>query len=121
MAFDRFIYWTDLIPSKKDIELVLVNFFGDAAEVKWNKDRWFVTLKGETSVALKDVCKYAAEFHNELMSDTRWIEVWWSEGRCIDIITRMQDDYTNCLAEGLEAVIKRHWRAKNDDCNGEID
>ena len=45
--------------------------------------------------------------------------VWWWEGEVctvgsLDIITRLQDDYTCHLADGLAEIFARYWKGEVD-------
>lgn len=108
MASDRFIRWGEDRPTKEQIQFVLEDYFGSAAEVKWDKDRFYVTLPGKPSFPFRRIVPDMARAAET--QDERWIEVWMNEDS-LDVMTRMMDHYTNDLARGLTAVIANYWQA----------
>lgn len=116
MALDRFVVWTDQVPTQAQVEQVLINFFGGAATIEWKPEqqRFYCTLPGKNTFPFKDLVpkdrsdraqsKYEAPF------DVRFIEVFLGQDS-LDIITRMQDEYTNAISQGLQSMFCRFWGA----------
>lgn len=102
MARDVVIRWKEK-PTKKQIGYVLRDFFnGAATEIRWKKDRWFITLPGKPKKALGRV----VDFDFPCRDDERWIEVWPDpKGKSLYLMTRMQDHYTNALVDGMAKLI----------------
>lgn len=83
-------------------------FFNGAAEFEsreTNNCHWIIIkLSGRPSHFQYEIAKYPL---SELgYPADRWIEFWFY-GDSAGITTRMQDDYTNTLAEGLANFIRR--------------
>ncbi len=112
MASDRFIYWNKAlpIPSKEDIEKILKGFFGDAATVDWDKDRFFVTLNSKPSFPFTGLGGWD---RTPELPEERWIEVC-IHNDCIDVLTRQADHFTGILAEGLTAIITQFYQAQRE-------
>lgn len=119
MAADRFVYWAERKPTQAEVEAVLRNFFDEAAtEIKWDKDRFFVTLVGKKSFVFKGLGHplEAAELAD--ITDTRWgtgpirsIEIWLGSDT-LDVMTRHGDAFTSALADGLVQVFARFWQGR---------
>ena len=111
MALDRFITFPEgkKGPTKKELGLVVRNFFGDAAKIEWDQDRWTVSLPGKPTWTFEGI---EDDMMPRMRNTERWIEVHFST---MDIITRRQDDFTNYLAEGLAKTIARYWEGELDD------
>lgn len=119
MACDRFVYWKGEYgprPSRDTLGHIIEDYLGGAAkEIKWDKDRFFVTLQGQTSspfrrsqrlpLLIDSLCRVT---HHD-----RWIEVW-PDGKCCDIITRQADEYTSAVADGLQALLLRFYEASEE-------
>jgi hypothetical protein len=110
MALDRWVYFRgEARPTREQLGQLLEDFFGQAGEVKWDRDRFFVVLVGKPSHPLKrmpGVPSWMAATSEE--AEKRWIEVWMDE-KCVDVMTRMSDAFTNALAHGLAELIARFW------------
>ncbi len=113
MALDRFVYWTkNKAPTSDAIGKVLEDYIGDGGKVHWKAGRWFVDLPGTCSAALRRVADVVPMFAAD---GERWFEVWPDpSGECVDVMTRMHDEYTNALAKGFVDVIKRFWNGKDE-------
>jgi hypothetical protein len=116
MASDVFVHWTtDDRPSREQVEMVIRDFFGDAAtEIHWDANRFFVTLVGKWSRALARVVNEdAREMLAALAPESggRYLEVFIHED-AVDIITRHQDDFTHACQAGLAAVFARRWKGR---------
>lgn len=110
---DRFIQFDSRKPKTNEVERILNNFFGAAAEIKRHGDRWLVTLPGSCSATF-----YGIEgAHPQVPArDERWIEVIYSGGgKALDVLTRQQDDYTCSLADGLAQALARFYQGKLED------
>lgn len=112
MALDRFVYFRRAKkPTKKELRLVLDDFFGGATtEIKWDRDRFFVTLVGRHTNALRrmeDVPDFVRR-EPDPGFEGRHLEVWIGSD-CIDVMTRQADEFTNALAEGFAKLVARFW------------
>lgn len=107
MAHDRIAYWNKTSPTPK----MLVNQIeqygrGLFASVEDEGDRIFVVLPGLTSTPEERKVEEPRE---------RWIEVWKSP-TSFDVITRMMDDITNDIADGLyELLVRTHQAIREED------
>jgi hypothetical protein len=113
MASDRFVNWKKgKRPSKFEVETVIRQFFDSVAtEIKWDKDRFMVTLVGKGSHPLKGIIGVGSLLPE---ADERWIEVIVGKNN-LDVLTRRADEFTCCCANGLAAVFVRFWQAELDD------
>lgn len=119
MALDRVINWKTRRPQRQQLERMLEDFIGGAGTVEWNKDRWYIYLVGSCSTAIRrqswaHTCA-RKRFDGEPWK--RWIEVWPGE-RCVDVMTRQHDEYTNAVAAGLARLIARFWKGEMADEDG---
>lgn len=115
MALDRFVYFgSKRKPKKDEIESVLRNFFGeDAAKIEWSETRWLILLPGKGTFPYEGIVDEHGPVKDHIKERReRWIEVY--PGNPLDVITRMQDEYTNVLAAGLAEVFARFWEGKID-------
>lgn len=112
MAADRFINWNKAlpIPSREDIEKILKGFFGDAATVEWDQDRFFVTLNSKPSFPFAGLGGWD---RTPFLPEERWIEVYYNS-EYLDILTRQADHFTSVLAEGLTAIITQFYQAQRE-------
>lgn len=121
MAADWFIYFDGddaKAPTKDEIGSLLRNFFGEAAtEIKWDRDRWYVILHGHCTFPFAEVAPDVPNpFGDGDEKRERWIEVWLDKkDGTVDVMTRMQDRYTNALAAELAEMIARFWHGRQDD------
>lgn len=105
MSQDRFIYWLDgSQPYAQEIQWVIEDFFNGSAIIKWDTDRFFINLNGVPKHPLSRIIKLP-----ESIQTQRWIEVWIG-AKCLSVLTRQQDEYTNVLADGLAEVFIRYWK-----------
>lgn len=119
MASDRFINNCKRKPTKDDIGTALVDYLGDplVRELRWETDRWFVSLPGKRSHPLRQLVdegyrkKYIDPEMNEQPDTARWFEVW-VDGNTVDVITRQQDELTSNIALGFAKLVARFWEGK---------
>jgi hypothetical protein len=72
-----------------------------------------VILPGACKHPLLRVSPLFTERHVPERERLRWLEVWENKDRtCLDVMTRLQDEFTNSLADGLIEVFRRFWQAK---------
>lgn len=112
MPAEIIVNWKDSQPSKEVIESVLVDFFGGAAEVTWNTDRFFAKLPGNNTFPFQCLGHPHTERWKETFAppfNTRIIEIW-PGGMSLFVMTRMADEYTNCMAMGIAQMFARYWR-----------
>jgi hypothetical protein len=97
--------------------MVIQDYFGEVAtEIKWDRDRFFVTLIGKWSMPLKRVVDADIRRRFEAMApeppdDGRYLEVWLGD-ESMDVLTRRQDDFTHACQDGLAAVFARRWEGE---------
>lgn len=111
MSQDNFVWWQDSKPTKKEIELVIIQFFGGAVtDIVYKQETFIVHLVGQYSEPLKGlgVDRY------ELCGEPRTIEVHAGPD-CLDVLTRMQDEFTNALATRLAKIFARRWGGRLDN------
>ena len=117
MSTDRTIRCTGKKPSRGEVKKLLHDFFNGAHDgIKWDRDRFFVRLPGkardalagvDATVGMRESCREGA---GAVLPSERWIEVWVNPvDGSFDVITRMADDYTCALADGITAIIARYW------------
>jgi len=113
MALDRFVYWKeDKIPTRDQIQLALEDYVRDlATEVKWDKDRFFVTLPGTCSHPLARLSDWSGVRAMAEEKRERWFEVYVAKDS-IDVMTRQMDEVTNNIAEGFAKLCARWWEGK---------
>jgi hypothetical protein len=109
MSLDRFVYWREQRPSQAELQTLLEDYVGveNAKQVEWSKDRWIVTLWGRNSSPFKRILEGHRRGHP---LDERWFEVVVGESN-IDVITRQQDELTNVVAAGFQALCLRYYKA----------
>jgi hypothetical protein len=106
MALDRFVKFGARRPSKEEVGLVLRDFFGpEAAKVEWEGDRFYVSLPGKNSFPFASLPDGG---WNPFEGHERWIEIFVNDKQ-FDVITRLADEYTNVIAEGLAKMFARFW------------
>lgn len=125
MAADVFVRWkTKKRPTREEAEKVIQDFFGDVAtEIKWEKDRFFVTLIGKWSHPLVRVAENA-EFLKRMYPkepgwEGRYMEVWLGDDS-LDVMTRQQDEFTHACQDGLAAVFARYWEGEVEEELGRL-
>jgi hypothetical protein len=110
------VHWTTRErPRREDVRKTLEHYLGGAGEVRWDAGtaRFYATLPGRpthpfawdpTAVAMPEP------------GDLRLFEVWPDpRGRCLCVITRMQDEFTNNVAAGFAALCARRWRGRIEE------
>ena len=112
MAQDFFItFLKGKGPTKKEVKLIVCNFFGDAAKIKYDVSTWLVSLAGKPTWVFEGI---EEDMMPRMRNTERWIEVN-GYGTRVSITTRRADEYTNALAEGLANVFTRYWEGELDD------
>ena len=117
MSQDRIIIWKKKRPSKRDIGIIASDYFGEIAEVRWEDDRYFCKVVGMTSYPLKNIPAAIEMFPVGQVGGVpigeRSIEIWLNKSYMY-IITRLQDEITNAMAEGLATVFTRFYQAERE-------
>lgn len=113
MSQDRIVRWVDgEKPTPEQVKFVLEDFFNGQATITWDKNRYMVCLPGSCKHPLLRISPLFTEGHAP-EHRLRWLEVWEDKERtCLDVMTRLQDEYVNALAEGLIEVFRRFWQAQ---------
>lgn len=121
MARDVFVYFKKgKKPSRAELQTVLEDYTaGLAREVRWQSDRFIVTLPGTVRNPLVRVLPkntpHARAAQAEVSEATeRWFEVWIGTD-CVDIITRMMDEVTNSIAYGFAKLCARWWSGEIEE------
>ena len=114
MALDRVVRWKDLQPTHEHIQTLIEDFFGDAARVTWEGDRWFCVLPGSPSEPFRRLRDDVVTLGSQVgMASERWIEVW-PNANFVYVMTRHADRYTNALAEELAQLITFGWKGERE-------
>lgn len=112
MALDRIIRWKkrpdDIQPGQSRFALFVCDYFGEQIACSWQTDRWFITLPGKPTWPFASLGINGPPLQSE-----RWIEVWIGKDS-VDVMTRMQDHFTNSVAEGLAAAIAQFWGGERE-------
>lgn len=117
MSQDRIIRWhsSTTAPTLADIGTLCEDYTrGLAPPPHWGGGRWNIELPGEIRSALHnlDAARRAGLYEP---GRTRCIEVWRApDGADVCVMTRSADEVTNAVAEGLAALIARHWHGTRE-------
>jgi len=117
MARDIFIQFKkDRKPTKVEVQHLLEDYFKDiATDVRWDGDRFFVSLPGTPTNALGRI--KGAHTLGRIKGEpdrTRWIEVVRNNATLWDVLTRGMDEVTNAMAEGVVEILARFWKGEVD-------
>jgi len=120
MASDRFIHFEAKRPTHEQVGWVIEDYLGVAAvSIVWHErsSRWVVLLPGTKSVACRRVAPESAwaRCADDLSEENRVIEVFFTERGAdeqLSVITRLQDEYTDTVADGLATLLARYWGGK---------
>ena len=113
MALDRIIRWASPLDAPPNAALgALCEDYtrGLAPPPRWGAGRWNVTLPGEVRSALHNLGNRAGLYEP---GRARCIEVW-RDDESVYVMTRSADEITNAVAEGLAALIARHWQGTRE-------
>jgi hypothetical protein len=116
MAHDRFIHFKGPTrPTREDLGVALEDYLrGVATEVRWDRDRYFITLAGSGSSPFERLGERRFAAWREPGYEGRFFEVWWREG-VVDVITRQQDPLTEIVADGFATLAARFWKGERED------
>lgn len=108
VSLDRVVRWKPphRRPRRTLVRWYLEDLVSDAGGVKWDCDRFFVSLPGKGSDARRR-CLDLPLAPNE----KRWIEVWLDRAR-IYVMTRQHDQFTNAIAARIADDLARHWQGQ---------
>lgn len=95
MASDRFITWLEKKPTRKVLGEHLSEFFGTGVDLRWDKDRWIVSIPG----APHPTVKWGKDVRPTPFRQERFIEA--IPGKEFDVLTRQADPFVNAIADGL--------------------
>ena len=128
MGLDRFVHFPKKAPSYDDIKHLLEDYVsGLALQIDFGKGRsnnkdtefWTVQLPGVPTFPFRRVEGFESlNFHSggTMWPKERWFEVVVTrKGKKvtdIDVITRLADEMTSVIAEGLVTLCVRCWKAK---------
>ena len=101
MPLDRFVYFNN-VPSQNEIIKLIKQFVGDSAQIEV-KDRIYINFGISCS----------SPNENRLLHPERFIEVFIHDDS-IDVITRNQDEFVDCLAKRLSLLFAEHFDGKQD-------
>lgn len=115
MAQDRFIHFKKAGPSHDDVQKILENYFGGCGSVEESQANWWIIrLPGKPTSPFEGVDGNGAFPRMGHDTPERWIEVVFSPGK-LDVLTRVQDEFTNGIADQLARAFARYYRAKLED------
>jgi len=100
MSSDRFITWLEKKPTRKAIEENLAEFLGMGFGLKWDRDRWFVSIPGTPNPTVK----WGKEIRPTPFRKERFIEVVPMRRPNLgnlDVLTRQGDPLVSAIADGL--------------------
>lgn len=117
MALDRFVYWRDRRPTYDEVVRVVRNTLGYAGTIEEKNGKkglpWLcVTLPGKPTNALEGIAPNLP-LSEEMLPEERWFEVFVHDD-CVDVLTRMQDEYTNAIAKSVAETLKRYWEGSDE-------
>lgn len=119
MSQDRVIHWPastrGMLPTPMQLGTLCRDYATGIGTVERAGDRWHIRLPGECTAALRHLSARAGRPFEP--GEPRTIEVWTGvtgDRVVVYVTTRMQDDITNAIAEGLAAIIARHWRGERE-------
>lgn len=109
MACDRFIKFEKAVPEDQ-LRMILEDYA--AGTVTKNGDRFFLTLVGKPSFPFKRIFPG----QDRINQTERWIEIWFDpdDNKTIDVLTRMADEYTNNVAEGIARMLAGFFEGELD-------
>lgn len=109
MSADRFVLFKgESRPNHKDLYTILHDYVGGGGTLDILSDRVIVDLPGKPSFPFKSIYPHIAMACE--CQETRWFEVWLSQDcLTLDVITRMQDEYTSSIADGFVRLCVRFW------------
>ena len=117
MSTDYLVRFNNVpVPARDDVCKLLEDYVGAGGTVRWvgEQNRFYVDLLDGYSDPLQRLDTYFAMLYEDLSKEhdgsprPRWIEVWFGDD-CIDVMTRMADDFTMAIAKGIAAKIARFW------------
>lgn len=109
MTLDRFIHFKERRPSHEEAERIIKHYIGEAGSIEWVIDRWMVTLQGLVSHPFEGMG--VPEIPKEARTE-RWLEIYFQPNKPMDIMTRMQDEFTNAVADQLAKAFGRFYKAE---------
>lgn len=116
MAHDRFVYFKKERPQHADVQKILENYFGGCGTIRESQPNWWIiTLPGKPTSPFEGIAGNSAFPRMGHDDPTRWIEVVFSPGDSLDVLTRVQDEFTNGIADQLARAFTRYYRAKLED------
>ncbi len=113
MACDRFVRFKTRRPTRDDVRLILSNYFGGCGTITEDKPGWWMIVVPGTATSPFDGVKDGLRLAVPGGNLKRWIEVVY-EGRDLDVLTRVQDEFTNGIADQLARAFARFYGAKLD-------
>ena len=118
MAYDRLVYW-----GKKKKDRPTFDEIGEALRRYINipdmvtEDKEHSTFFAKLPGAAKNVFSWGSEEVESQMyqppRDQRWFEVYVNKDY-VDVLTRLQDEFTSNVADGFAKAIARRWSGKLD-------
>jgi hypothetical protein len=118
MACDRFVYFRKDVPSRERVQKILENFFGGCGTLSGSSNHpswWTIVLPGKPTSPFEGLPD--GHRHPTFGNETRWIEVILQVegGASLNVLTRVQDEFTNAIADGLARAFARFYQGKLDD------
>lgn len=128
MSTDRTITWRSqggqwvcpksglrLRPTRAHLRMAAEDYFRylGAVEDRADQKRLYVSLPGTPT---SPSTRLAEQFVGSPQQQ-RWIEVYYGDlARYVSVITRLQDEATNALADGFAQFCQRFWQGEMEDC-----
>lgn len=122
MALDRFVCFTNEIPTLSQLQCILEDYLGGIGKIDYQEHCWFISLPGAPSFPFKRIV--AEPNLQASLNAERWFEVYVGSisqtkengmGPNIDVITRSADELTNTIAQGFAKAIARYYQAEIDE------
>jgi len=104
MSSDRFITWLEKKPTRKVIKENLAEFLGMGFGLKWDRDRWFVSIPGAPFCEVYRRGRIVELIPRDIYRQERFIEVIPMRRSCLgnlDVLTRQADPLVSAIADGL--------------------
>jgi len=119
MSLDRYVkFRRDRFPTLDETERVVRDFFGEGAKVSETEcfddgGRIIVRLPGNCSSPFRDVEEGLDLYANR--AHERAIVVYYDAGvPYLEVLTRLQDEYTDGVAQRLAEIFARFWEGELD-------
>lgn len=109
MSIDRIFYWTEeRKPTFEQVVMIAEDFVGNPAyKIDNEKQKVILAVPGTASFPFRRI---RPDFAQTFPSEQRWLEIFYYDDH-YDVVTRMQDEFTGVVADGLAKAIRRYFAA----------